>query len=123
MRKLSLALAALALASWGVAGAAAVKGYGAYPCSHFLSDLRRSSDPDKVELNYFEWAEGYISRLNDEQEAAGRAPLPTLQPSGFGLDAQRAHIRDFCAANPSRLYAEAAISLWNELVARNRPTS
>lgn len=123
MKKLSLCAAVIALLGATGAHAAAVKGYGAYPCSHYLRDVRQSSQPNDVELHYFEWAEGYISRLNDEQEQAGRSPLPSLQPDGFGLEQQLVFIRNYCSANPSRLYAEAAIALWNRLVEKNRPAS
>jgi hypothetical protein len=86
------------------ANAVGIEGPGARSCEYFIQNVK--SEP-ATEEHYFTWAQGYMSglnvaRLNDERGAFQSMPM----------ELQRAHIRTFCDANPTKQYVYAVIDLY-----------
>ena len=102
------------------ANAAVVQGIGATTCSEFLASVRSGN---LTQSDYFAWAQGYLSRLNSEQETYGRIPLNSLNPASFDIGAQKGYIWNYCNNNPRSSYENAVIGVWNVLVSRSSAIS
>lgn len=81
--------------------AAQTMGYGVASCAQFAQDYQVST---AVEENYFNWAQGYMSGLN---EMFGVAGAPTYDLSTLTVDDTKASIRNYCASNPLKAYKDA----------------
>ena len=91
-----------------------IVGIGAVPCSEFIRD----SEPDPVmEKYFFAWAQGYMSGLLWRAPAGVDESLDLVPPS-FPMLAQANFIRTFCAAHRHMDYADAVLSLYQELRTR-----
>jgi len=60
---------------------------------------------------FFAWARGFIAAWNMASEKA----ILKVDPSAIEPDAQEKLLRDYCAANPSKLYMESVTNLLAKL--------
>jgi hypothetical protein len=90
------------------ARAVSEEGAGVRLCSYFADNYK--DDPALTENLYFAWAQGYMSGLN----IARRDDEPGVFKS-MSMKEQKAYIRAFCDANPTKKYLYAVLDLYRTL--------
>lgn len=96
----------------------ALVGAGASKCAQYNA-LRNGPDRRDVEVAYFTWAQGYLSRMNAyETQLANMQPV-NLKPAGFGVEAQISWLNSYCSYSPSTWYGDAVFQLYKEIRSRN----
>jgi hypothetical protein len=99
---------------------AVMVGPGTVSCGTYLS--RRASDPG-IELLFFSWAQGYLSRMNYyETQLAGMNRM-NLKPSGFDVSQQIDWVNNYCSTNRSQGYSKAVFELYRRIRSYNGYTS
>jgi hypothetical protein len=94
---------------------AATKGVGAQSCAQFGKDRQKS--PERWELLYFAWAEGYMSGLNTAlifQYGTDKNDMST-DLGKWSVDKQEVSIRSYCAEHPLKDYREAVEALFSDM--------
>jgi hypothetical protein len=89
---------------------AVIAGHGSGTCGDFGRDYTKWGQT--IELNYYAWAQGYMSAIQTPRPESDRV---NLLPSAFHIEEQMRFIRNFCANNPLRAYDEAVATLYNRL--------
>jgi hypothetical protein len=123
MKKIALLLVAgfLAIGSVGPASAQAdMYGLGTIKCSKYLQNRSESRD---IELLYFSWAQGYLSRMNNYETQLSGLQKMNLMPSGFGVTEQITWMNSYCATHGNDFYATAAFEMYRYIRGLNGYTS
>ena len=118
-RVLGLSSLVVALAFASPASAARIQGVGSQLCSKFNENVRTMVvGPGDIswEQYAYAWAQGWLSRLNVDREATGRATVPDLSPDGFGPKEQMAFMRNYCASYPAQQYARGVDEIYGRLL-------
>jgi hypothetical protein len=100
----------LVASGWPINATAAemeLMGLGASTCGQFASSYRKS--PELVELNYFAWAQGYLSGLNMGSLVQGGL---SKNIGGISTDEQQRIIRQYCNDHPLSNYNQAVTDLY-----------
>ena len=102
-----LGLGALSFA----AETAKITGIGAVRCAVFNQEIRPN---DRVQRDYFAWAQGYMSGLLMRAPSGVDEGLELNPPaSRFGLQIE--FLRRFCASYPEKDYSDGALALYRVL--------
>jgi hypothetical protein len=83
-------------------------GIGVATCGEFAQDYRRN--PSQAEIDYFNWAQGYMSGANVRGDFNLEHNL-----SAWFLDQQREFLRRYCNEHPLANYYSAVIELYGSL--------
>jgi len=86
-------------------------GFGASRCDEFRDKCMRFGN--EIENAYFDWAQGFISGVNEVISKKGNIIDVEIQ----SLEWQKAYIRNYCESKPNELYAHAVRSLIDRLCA------
>jgi hypothetical protein len=119
MKTFGIALTALTIVASAPAWAkepVTITGLGGVSCSQFASDYR---DDTSAELNYFSWAQGFMSADNLVSAWVTKQSQPSLLPQEFPAATQMAFIRDWCAGHQDNMYAKGVIALEQKLKGLN----
>jgi hypothetical protein len=116
------ALAALLFTAVPAARAqdAVMVGPGTVSCGTYLS--RRAADPG-IELLFFSWAQGYLSRMNYYETQLAGLNRMNLKPSGFGIPQQIEWVNNYCSTNRTQEYSKAVFELYRRIRSFNGFTS
>ena len=123
MKKFALLFVAGALAFGAAAPAHAqadMYGVGTVKCSKYLQSRSETRD---IELLYFSWAQGYLSRMNNYETQVTGLPKMNLLPSGFGVQEQLNWMNTYCATHGNDYYATGAFEMYRYIRGLNGYTS
>lgn len=90
---------------------AKIVGLGAVTCSNFIDDIEMSP---ALQRDYLAWAQGFMSGILLSRPAGVDEGLD-LNPQAFGLLKQLEFLRQNCAENRSRDFADAVVTLYKTL--------
>ena len=113
MQRRSLVIFALLLPSTVMAGEnnpTFGMGGGISTCASFAQDY--ASSPKAVENDYYEWAEGFMTAMN---EAAMAGKRKAVDLTSISQDAQMMLIRRYCDKHPLAMYMEAVQDVYASL--------
>jgi hypothetical protein len=79
-------------------------------CAQFAKNY--ASDPERTELIYFSWAQGFMSGY-DFAEMREKQPYFDLNTSS--ADEQQRSVREFCNAHPLATYIDAVLDVMLKL--------
>jgi hypothetical protein len=79
-------------------------GAGTQTCAQFANNY--VINPETIENVYFSWAQGFMTGWNIASEES-----KTVDVATWSIDAQKAHIRHYCDANPLKEYVFAVVNL------------
>lgn len=113
MNKIVIALAAAGIvtsahAEYANSGGDAV-GYGVSTCAEYLRDVRKDAHE---QINYFNWAQGYITGYNAMIEGAGKQPKDL---SAWYIRNELSFIDNDCREHRDQPYSYAASHLYQAL--------
>jgi hypothetical protein len=110
----TIAVAILVVIVTGEASAqqpqAAWMGAGTSTCAEYAQAYRR--DPDDADNTYFNWAQGFMSGLNEEQRTLKK---PAHNLKALPISEQLDYLRLFCDQKPLLPYAAAVLNLFRAL--------
>src|SRR5260370_11223535 len=86
-------------------------GFGAAPCSTFLSDIRLHGDQGRT--MYYSWAQGFISAANALFHT--EYPMVTNLTAKIGNDEQQRLLDSLCRAKPEQDFSRAAMQLLDKI--------
>jgi hypothetical protein len=84
-------------------------GVGTKICSQFLTDLASDRTPGN---SYFDWAQGYMTGLNELYSPGQKADLLIEQPNSLPVDAQISYLHNFCSNYPTERYYRGVQQLY-----------
>lgn len=87
-------------------------GLGVKSCAQFAKEY--AVEPTLAENLYFAWAEGFLSGMNAESEAA-HLPYKRIEGGDAAANTYRQAIRSYCDAHPLSSYSDAVISVFEAL--------
>jgi hypothetical protein len=91
-----------------------VYGFGATPCSTFLTDLRVHGETARA--MYYSWAQGFITASNALLHgSADGLSMVTNLTSKISEDRQQALLEDLCRAKPEQDFSRAAMQLLDKI--------
>jgi hypothetical protein len=105
--KVILSLAFVALFPSPAAAGWISLGDGDTTCAEFMAHAANSS---LFELDYYSWAQGYMTALN-----AARTDRSYADLGAKSLDDQKSYIKSFCDSNPDSKYVAAVKDLYSSL--------
>jgi hypothetical protein len=92
-------------------------GIGGATCAHFAEKYRQS--PALAEFAFFTWSQGYLTSVNTQRQIL-HLPLIDLSPPKFGIEEEKAFLRDFCDKNPLKFFMVGVEVLLDQLSKQQR---
>jgi hypothetical protein len=86
-------------------------GAGVLTCAQFGEEYRRRGD--LAELQYFTWAQGFMSAMNSANASEGH---PTADLNPRSIDRQLQWLRQYCDSHPLSSYSLGVALLYHAIV-------